>query len=89
MRRFMGAYRESLAYMFSDPRAVKLYAESVGATETLVNASIERFQLKKGKQLDSISGVDALMQEGVKVKLLDRPLTKEQLAELIQILPPN
>jgi hypothetical protein len=35
-----------------------------------------------------VSGVDALMSEG-KLKFLDKPLTKEQLAELIAILPPS
>jgi NitT/TauT family transport system substrate-binding protein len=63
MTRFMRAYRESLAFI-SDPRAIRMYAESVGATEALVNAAIETFQLPRGKQLDRVSGVDALMSEG-------------------------
>jgi hypothetical protein len=46
MTRFMRAYRESLAFI-SDPRAIRMYAESVGATEALVNAAIETFQLPR------------------------------------------
>lgn len=88
MARFMRAYRESLAFI-SDPRAIKVYAESVGSTEALVNAAIEKFQLQRGKQLDIVSGVDALMDEGVKLKFLDKRLSPEQLAELITILPPS
>ncbi len=88
MARFMRAYRAALAFI-SDPRAVKMYAESVGAREALVTAAIERFQLPQGKQLDRVSEVDAIMAEGVKLKFLDQPLTKEQLAELIAILPPS
>jgi hypothetical protein len=34
-------------------------------------------------------GVDAIMADGVKLKFLDAPLTKAQLAELIQIPPPG
>ena len=30
-------------------------------------------------------GVDSIMTDGVKLKFLDRPLTAEELAELIQI----
>jgi NitT/TauT family transport system substrate-binding protein len=36
-------------------------------------------------QFDTISGIDAIMADGVKLKFLDAPLTKEQLSELIQI----
>jgi NitT/TauT family transport system substrate-binding protein len=89
MTRFMRAYREALAFLFTEPRATQMYTQAVGASETLVNNAVERFQLKKGKQLDRISEVDALMTEGVKLKFLDKPLSKEQLAELIQILPAN
>jgi NitT/TauT family transport system substrate-binding protein len=40
-------------------------------------------------QFDAISGVDAIMADGVKLKFLDAPLTKAQLGELIQIPPPG
>ncbi len=87
MKRFMRAYRESLDWIFADPRAVTLYSEAVGVSETLVRSSIDKFALKPAKQIDRISGIDAIMAEGVKFKFLDKPLGKEQLAELIQILP--
>jgi NitT/TauT family transport system substrate-binding protein len=87
MKRFMRGYRESLDWMFADPRAVSLYSEAVGVSETLVRSSIDKFALKPAKQIDRISGIDAIMAEGVKFKFLDKPLSKEQLAELIQILP--
>jgi len=88
LTRFMRAYRESLAFI-ADPRAIKTYADSIGATEKLVSAAIEKFHLQRGKQLDRVSDVEALMAEGVKLKFLDKPLTKEQLTELITILPPS
>jgi NitT/TauT family transport system substrate-binding protein len=87
MRRFMRGYRESLDWIFADPRAIKLYSEATGVSEALVRSSIDRFGLKSAKQLDRISGIDAIMTEGVKFKFLDQPLSKEQLADLIQILP--
>jgi len=87
MRRFMRGYRESLDWIFADPRAIKLYSETTGVSEVLVRSSIDRFGLKAAKQLDKISGIDAIMTEGVKFKFLDQPLSREQLADLIQILP--
>jgi hypothetical protein len=39
-----------------------------------------------GKQRDKISDIDVILQDGVKHKFLDKPLTKEQLSDLIQIL---
>jgi NitT/TauT family transport system substrate-binding protein len=87
MKRLMRAYRESLDWIFSDPLAIKLYAENAGVSESLVRSSIDKFELKSAKQLDRISGVDPMMAEGVKFKFLDKPLSKEQLSDLIRILP--
>jgi NitT/TauT family transport system substrate-binding protein len=87
MKRFMRAYREALDWMFADPVAVRLYSETVGVPESLVRSSIDKFALKPAKQIDHISGVDAIMAEGVTFKFLDKPLSKEQLSDLIQILP--
>ena len=38
---------------------------------------------------DKIVGVDLIMPEAVDLKFIPAPLTKEQLAELIQIPPRN
>jgi NitT/TauT family transport system substrate-binding protein len=87
MRRFVRAYREALGWIFADPAAVKLYSEATGVAESLVRASIDAFQLEPAKQLDRISGLDAVMAEGVKFKFLDKPLSNEQIVDLIQIQP--
>jgi NitT/TauT family transport system substrate-binding protein len=47
----------------------------------------DKFQTREAKQFDRISDIDAMMAEAVKLKFLDKPLSKEQLAELIQIPP--
>ena len=36
---------------------------------------------------DTISGLDAVMADGIRFKFLQAPLSKEQLAELIQLPP--
>jgi NitT/TauT family transport system substrate-binding protein len=87
MRRFMRAYRESLDWIFADARAVQLYSEKTKVAESLVRASIDKFGLKSAKQIDRVVGIDTIMADGVKFKFLERPLTKEQLSELIRIIP--
>lgn len=89
VRRFARAYREAIAWMFADPRAISLYASQRGVPEHLVKRTAEEFQTKDGMQFDRMLGLDAIMAEGVKSKFLDTPLTPEQLAELIQIPPPG
>ena len=89
MKRLMRAYRESLSYLFNDPKATKLYAEQARVSEALIVEAIDRFQLKNGKKIDKVTGLDTIMDEGVKFKFLDKPLTQEQISNLIQILPPG
>jgi NitT/TauT family transport system substrate-binding protein len=87
MKRFMRAYREALDWIFVDPTAIKLYSETTSVADSLVRTSIDTFQLKPAKQIDHISGLDAMMADAVKFKFLDKPLSSEQVADLIQILP--
>jgi NitT/TauT family transport system substrate-binding protein len=89
MKRFMGAYRQSLGYLLNDPQATRLYADHVRIPEPLIAAAIDKFKLKQGKQLDQITGLDTVMADGVQFKFRDRPLTREQIADLIHILPPG
>jgi NitT/TauT family transport system substrate-binding protein len=87
--RFVRAHREALDWIFADPQAMKLYSATNKVPEHLVKQTAEQFQTRQGMQFDTISGVDAIMADGVKLKFLDAPLTKAQLAELIQISPPG
>jgi NitT/TauT family transport system substrate-binding protein len=87
--RFVRAYREALDWIFADPQAIKIYAAQNRVPDHVVKQTAEQFQTRDRMQFDKISGVDAIMAEGVKHKLLDAPLTKEQLGELIQIPPPG
>jgi NitT/TauT family transport system substrate-binding protein len=83
--RFVRAYRESLDWIFTDPRAIKFYSAKNNVLEHLVKLTAEKFQTRPDMQFDQIAGVDAIISDGVKLKFLDAPLSKEQLAELIQI----
>jgi len=84
--RFMKAYRETIDYMYSDnPQVIKDYAEFVGVPEPLAKRVRDEFFPKSLVNPDEIKGLDSLLQEAMTLKFISAPLTKEQLAELIQI----
>jgi NitT/TauT family transport system substrate-binding protein len=84
--RFMAAYRESIAYMYSDnPQVFKDYGEFVGVSEAMARQVRDDFFPRSLVEPDEIHGIDSLMTEAVTLKFIAAPLTKQQLAELIQI----
>jgi NitT/TauT family transport system substrate-binding protein len=85
--RFVDAYREAVDWMYSDPMAVKMYADKIKSSEDLVKKSIHEFHPKEALQTDEMKDVDGIQRDAVKLKFIDRPLTKDQLAEFLQIPP--
>ncbi|MEX2126799.1 MAG: ABC transporter substrate-binding protein [Xanthobacteraceae bacterium] len=85
--RFVRAYRESVDWMYSNPDAIKRYAEKTRLPEALIKSSIEKFHPKSALQTDAIKDVEGIMRDAVKLKFLDKPLTEQQLAEFVQIPP--
>jgi NitT/TauT family transport system substrate-binding protein len=85
--RFMQAYREAVDWMYADPKAIKMYADKVRADESLIQDSVKQFHPKAALQSDAMADLDGANADAVKLKFLDKPLTKEQLAEFIQIPP--
>jgi NitT/TauT family transport system substrate-binding protein len=87
IERFMKAYRESIDYMYSDnPQVLKDYAEFVRVSEPMAKRVREEFFPKSLINPDAIHGLDTLIPEAVNLKFIPAPLTKEQTAELIQIV---
>jgi len=86
--RFMKAYRESIDYMYSEnPQVMKDYAEFARVSEPLAKRVRDEFFPKSLVNPDQIHGLDSLIPEAVNLKFIPAPLTKEQIAELIQISP--
>jgi NitT/TauT family transport system substrate-binding protein len=86
--RFMDAYREAIDYMYGDnPQVLKDYAEFAGVSETVAKRVRDEFFIKSLLDPDEIKGLDQIVPEAVTLKYTAAPLTKEQLAELIQIPP--
>ncbi|MEI7878482.1 MAG: ABC transporter substrate-binding protein [Planctomycetota bacterium] len=88
MERFMVAYRETVDYMYSaNPQVLKDYAEFVKVGEPMAKRVRDEFFPKSLLNPDTIEGLDSLIPEAVSLKFIPAPLTKEQIAELIQIFP--
>ena len=85
--RFMKAYRETIDYMYNDPAALKVYAEFVGIPEAKAKRTRDDFFPREAVDPDRIVGLDQIVKDAVELKFTSMPLTKEQLAELVQIPP--
>ena len=86
--RFMKAYRETIDWMYSnDPAALKTYAEFVGISVETARRTRDQFFPPGAIDPDKIVGLDQIVQDAVVLKFTAAPLTREQLAELIQIPP--
>jgi NitT/TauT family transport system substrate-binding protein len=87
IERYMKAYRETVDWMYSDPAALKTYAEFVGIPEALAKRARDEFFPKASIDPDKVVGLESIVHDAVALKFTTAPLTKEQLAELIQIPP--
>jgi NitT/TauT family transport system substrate-binding protein len=83
--RFMDAYRESVDWMYSDPKAVEMYSKKLNQPVELLKESMDKFQPKETLQTDKFADLDGAIADAVKLKFLEQPLTKEQVTELLQI----
>jgi NitT/TauT family transport system substrate-binding protein len=88
IERFMKAYRETIDWLYSDdPAALKTYADFVGISVATAKRTRDGFFPKAAVDPDKVIGLDQIVQDAVALKYTATPLTKEQLAELIQIPP--
>jgi len=88
IERYMKAYRETIDWMYSDdPAALKTYAEFVGIPLAMAKRTRDEFFPRSSIDPDQVVGLDVIVQDAVTLKYTATQLTKEQLAELIQIPP--
>jgi NitT/TauT family transport system substrate-binding protein len=88
LARFMQAYRETIDWMYSDPAALKRYAEFAGVSEAFAQRLRDEFYTKNMLSPDRIIGLDAIMKEAITSRYIQTPLSKGQITELIQIPAP-
>ena len=83
--RFVKAYREAVDWMYADPKALEMYSEKVKQPVDILAESLKEFQPKPTMQTERMADLDGANADAVKLKFLDAPLSKEQLAEFLQI----
>jgi NitT/TauT family transport system substrate-binding protein len=87
--RFVQGYRDAVDWMYADPKAIDMYAEKMKLDRALIESSIKEFHPKEAMQTDEMKDIEGIQRDAVKLKFIEAPLTKQQLAELIQIPPRN
>jgi NitT/TauT family transport system substrate-binding protein len=83
--RFVKSYREAVDWMYADPKALEMYSAKVKMPVDILRDSLKEFHPKSAMQTDQMADIDGAVADAVKLKFLDGPLTKEQLAEFLQI----
>jgi NitT/TauT family transport system substrate-binding protein len=83
--RFMQAFRETIDWMYSDPKALDMYADYRKTSVANAKRMRDEFFTKAAIDADTVKGMDALMAEAIRFKYLPAPLTSAELAELVQV----
>jgi NitT/TauT family transport system substrate-binding protein len=85
--RYMKAYRETVNYLYTDPAALKLYADWLKITEAKAKRTRDDFFPRSSIEPDVITGLDTIVKDAVALKFTATELTKAQLDDLIRIPP--
>jgi NitT/TauT family transport system substrate-binding protein len=83
--RFLRAYRETIDWMYADPKAIAAFAKYAGISPALAQTVRDRFYPKAMLQLDEVKGLDGLMQDAIAFKYIAQALTPQQIDELLQL----
>ncbi len=85
IEQYMQAYRETVDWMYSSPDAIRMYAEFAGVSPEVATLTREQFFPKTALDPDHIAGLESVMEDGVKLRFLAAPLTKQQLETAVQL----
>ncbi len=83
--RFMLAFRETVDWMYSDPKALDMYADYRKTSRRNATRMRDEFFSRAAVDPDSVKGLDALMVDAVTYKYMVKPLTPAEVAELVQV----
>jgi NitT/TauT family transport system substrate-binding protein len=64
-----------------------MYSAKMKLPVEMLKESMDKFQPKAALQTDKMADLDGIVRDAVKLKFLEKPLDKDQLAELLQIPP--
>lgn len=84
LARFVQGYRDTIEWMYSNPAAPAAYADFAGISGSLARRLRDEFYTKEMLSPDNIRGLDVVAKEAKYT-----PLSKKQLADLVQIPAPQ
>ena len=87
VNRYMKAYRETVDFMYKDPKALAIYSDWLKISVAKAKRTRDDFFKPPAIEPDKIVGLDAIVKDAVALKFTAAPLTKDQLADLIRIPP--
>jgi NitT/TauT family transport system substrate-binding protein len=84
----MQAYRETIDWMYSDPAALRAYEDYAKVPAGFMATWRDQYFPKSTLWPDEIRGLDLVLADAQKNKFITAPLSKEQIADMIQIPQP-
>jgi len=85
VNRYMKAYRETVEFMYKNPKALEIYSEWLNIPVAKAKRTRDDFFKPPAIEPDKIIGLDLIVKDAVDLKFTAQELTKDQLKELIQI----
>ena len=88
LRRFMAAYRDSLDWMYADPRAVEWYAELNAIQADLAQRTRDQRYPRHTTRLGPPVNVALSMRQALDLRRLSKPMTEGQVERMLAIIEP-
>jgi NitT/TauT family transport system substrate-binding protein len=85
--RFMQAYRETIDWMYTNPAALKTYAEFAKISEAHAVQVRDEFFAREMLDPDRIEGVETTLSQASEARFVPAGTTKEKIADLFQLQP--
>jgi NitT/TauT family transport system substrate-binding protein len=82
--RFIGAYGETIDWMYADDKALAAFAQYAGILPAMARRVRDDFYPKAMLQRDSVMGLGELINDAIAFKYIPQALTPAQIAELLQ-----
>ncbi|MCK9914742.1 ABC transporter substrate-binding protein [Microbacteriaceae bacterium K1510] len=87
VNRYMKAYRETVDFMYKDPKALEIYAAWLKIPVEKAKRTRDEFFKPPAIEPDKIVGLDTIVKDAVVLKFTASELTGDQLKDLIRIPP--
>ncbi len=85
--RYMKAYRETVDFMYKNPKGLEIYSEWLKISLEKAKRTRDDFFKPPAIEPDKIVGLETIVKDAVALKFTTTELTKAQLDDLIQIPP--